>query len=148
MLTWPALRAQLTRSAFRRRFRLDPAAQAYVRDKGLAVIRRHAQNFVRTRLAPAQPPNDGRQTPMRGHPVFVAQHATATCCRRCLHKWHGIPAGAPLSEAQTAYIVGVLLRWIQEQMEAAGADVQTPPQRRQLGLFDDNEDLHKEGLKR
>ncbi len=29
----------------------------------------------------AEPRNDGKQTPFRGHPVFTAQHATATCCR-------------------------------------------------------------------
>lgn len=54
-------------------------------------IRSHASDFVRTRLAPAQIPNDGKQTPMRGHPVFLAQHATGCCCRGCLYKWHRIP---------------------------------------------------------
>ncbi len=36
-------------------------------------------------------PCELRQTPFRGHPVFIAQHATATCCRECLAKWHRIP---------------------------------------------------------
>ena len=85
-------------------------------EKGLATIRRHAADFVHTRLAAAFPLNDGRQTPMRGHPVFVAQHATGCCCRGCLGKWHGIPAGRPLTAEEEAYVVDVLMAWIERQM--------------------------------
>jgi predicted Fe-S protein YdhL (DUF1289 family) len=59
--------------------------------------------------------NDGKQTPFRGHPVFVAQHATATCCRGCLAKWHGIPRGRPLEEGEKAHILAVLERWLKAQ---------------------------------
>ena len=74
----------------------------------------HARDFVRSRLADAEPKNDGRQTPWGNHPVFVAQHATATCCRGCLEKWHGIPKGKPLSDAEQTYIVSVIERWLQD----------------------------------
>lgn len=107
--------ARLARSAFRSRFRLRDAERSYLAQKGLETIRSHAADFVRTRLAPAVPPNDGRQTPMRGHPVFVAQHATGCCCRGCLAKWHGIPAGRPLTEAEQRYVVRVLMAWILRQ---------------------------------
>ena len=82
----------------------------------METIQRHAADFVRTRLAPASIPNDGKQTPMRGHPVFIAQHATACCCRGCLAKWHGIPAGKALTEAQKQYVVDVLMTWIQREL--------------------------------
>lgn len=108
--------ARLARSAFRSRFRLRTAERTYIEQKGLATLRRHAEEFVRTRLAPALPPNDGRQTPMRGHPVFIAQHATGCCCRGCLAKWHGIPAGRSLTEAEQHYVVRVLLTWISRQL--------------------------------
>lgn len=108
--------ARLARSEFRSRFRLRTAERAYVTEKGLATIRRHAADFVHGRLAAAFPPNDGRQTPMRGHPVFVAQHATGCCCRGRLSKWHGIPAGRSLTEAEETYVVGVLMAWIERQM--------------------------------
>jgi hypothetical protein len=36
-------------------------------------------DFLSKRLAAASPPNDGKQTPFKGHPVFTVQHATATC---------------------------------------------------------------------
>lgn len=91
--SFDALFARLATSEFRRRFRLKAEDIPYIERKGMETIRRHAADFVRTRLAPAVIPNDGRQTPMRGHPVFIAQHATACCCRGCLAKWHGIPPG-------------------------------------------------------
>lgn len=106
------LRQRLARSAFRSRFRLGAKERAYALDKGAEAIRHHAEDFIAARLAPAAPPNDGRQTPMRGHPVFVAQHATATCCRGCLRKWHGLPEGRALSEQECAYIADVILWWI------------------------------------
>jgi Domain of unknown function (DUF4186) len=106
--------AALARSRFRSRFRLGPKERAYLAEKTLAVILEHGRQFVRERLAAAEPKNDGRQTPMRGHPVFIAQHATATCCRGCLEKWHRIPRGRELSEEEIEYVVAVLARWLEK----------------------------------
>jgi hypothetical protein len=107
--------AALWRSKFRSRFRLTGKEAQYLRDKGLDTILRHARDFVSKRLADANPGNDGRQTPMRNHPVFIAQHATGTCCRGCLSKWHYIPKGRPLTQEQIDYIVKVLKRWMAGQ---------------------------------
>ena len=98
---------------------LNPVTQdkQYIRDKGWNTVVDHAADFVSKRLAPAEPKNDGKQTPMRGHPVFIAQHATACCCRGCLEKWHGIPQGVPLSAEQQVYIVGMLMSWMRREME-------------------------------
>lgn len=112
-----SLFAALSRSSFRRKFHLRPKERAYLRDKGLDVILRHAAEFIEARLAPANPPNDGRQTPMANHPVFVAQHATATCCRGCLAKWHGIGKGKELTAEERRYVVGVIERWLRGQEE-------------------------------
>ena len=93
----------LARSAFRRRFRLNGEGPRLPRqNRGLAKVLEHARDFIERRLAPANPPRDGKQTPFRGHPVFVAQHATATCCRGCLEKWHGIARDHALDEGETA----------------------------------------------
>ena len=113
---YPELFARLSRSKFRSRFHLTEKDKAYAREKGLDTIRSHANDFIEKRLAPAEIPNDGKQTPMRGHPVFIAQHATACCCRGCLAKWHGIPAGKALTEAQKQYVVDVLMTWIQREL--------------------------------
>lgn len=80
----------------------------------MTTILEHAANFVENRLAPALPANDGRQTPMRGHLIFIAQHATATCCRSCLAKWHGIPAGTELSQIERRYVLAVIERWLSQ----------------------------------
>jgi hypothetical protein len=102
----------LARSSFRSRFRLGEREREYLRTRGLDVVRVHAAEFVRTRLAPASPARDGKQTPYRGHPVFVAQHATATCCRGCLEKWHAIPKGRELGPEEQAHVVAALERWL------------------------------------
>ena len=100
---------------FRARFRLAGRDRAIVDLRGIATVRRHAEDFIAQRLAPAEPRNDGRQTPYRGHPVFVAQHATATCCRTCLQRWHSIPSGRALTEEQQTYVVDAICRWIAGQ---------------------------------
>lgn len=103
---------RLSQSAFRSRFHLTAKERAYIEEKGMATIRRHAEDFVSKRLAPAAIPNDGKQTPMRGHPVFLAQHATGCCCRGCFFKWHHIPAGRQLTREEQQYAVEVLMEWI------------------------------------
>jgi hypothetical protein len=105
----------LKRSKFRSRFRLTAREADYLHQKGLTTILEHARGFIKDRLADANPVNDGRQTPMKNHPAFIAQHATGTCCRKCLAKWHNIPSGKPLTEKQIDYIVEVLRRWLIEQ---------------------------------
>jgi len=107
----------LARSAFRRRFRLQRPELDYLRAKGLPTVLEHARDFVARRLSPAQPANDGQQTPYRGHPVFIAQHATACCCRGCLAKWHGIAKGYALTLDEEAHIVAALERWLIAQLD-------------------------------
>ncbi len=120
MLDLDAVLRRLAGSSFRRRFKLGKEDRAYLEARGLPVVLAHARDFIDKRLAPAEPVNDGKQTPYRGHPVFVAQHATATCCRDCLAKWHGIPQGRPLADADKARILAVVERWLSEQMREAG----------------------------
>ncbi|MFF1283010.1 DUF4186 domain-containing protein [Streptomyces sp. NPDC058299] len=107
----------LARQPFRAGFRLRGRDRATAALKGPATLRWHAYDLVAKRLAPAEPYKDGRQTPYRGHPVFVAQHATATCCRGCLARWHGIPAGRELTRAEHLYVVDVICRWIAREMD-------------------------------
>lgn len=108
---------KLKRSSFRSRFHLSSKDKAYVREKGLSVIEDHARAFVKERLAPAEPPHDGKQTPMRGHPVFIAQHACACCCRGCLYRWYRVPQKTPLTDIQQDKIVHLLMAWIRQEMD-------------------------------
>ena len=110
---------RLAASSFRSRFQLKEADLRYLEEKGMDTIRQHALQIIQKRLAPADPVNDGKQTPMigapKGHPVFLAQHGTGTCCRGCLEKWHGIPKGRELTEAEQEYVVDVILKWMKKR---------------------------------
>jgi len=108
---------KLERSRFRSSFQLKQKDIDYIHSKGRDTVRCHAKDFISLRLAPAEPANDGRQTPMKGHPVFLAQHACACCCRGCLEKWYHIPIGKPLTESQQEKIVNLLMAWIDRQMK-------------------------------
>ena len=109
--------AKLARSKFRSGFHLTRKEQAYLEEKGMEVMRRHAEDFVRQKLAPAEPPNDGRQTPMHGHPVFKAMHATACCCRGCLNKWYKVPLHRELTDSEQQRIVNLLMAWIRRNSQ-------------------------------
>ncbi|MDE0159544.1 MAG: DUF4186 domain-containing protein [Candidatus Dadabacteria bacterium] len=106
---------RLSRSRFRSGVRLNAKETSYLRQKGLPEVLLHGRDFLEKRLAPALPPNDGKQTPWGGHPVFRAQHATATCCRSCLLKWHGIPKKRKLTEQEIDYILLVIEMWLSVQ---------------------------------
>ncbi len=105
----------LESSAFRRNFSLRAKEREYLQRKGMPTILEHAADFIARRLAPALPANDGKQTPFKGHPVFVAQHATATCCRGCLEKWHRIPRGRELSVDEQQHVVSAIALWLEKE---------------------------------
>ena len=111
----------LGNSKFRSSFHLKQKDIDYINEKGLETIREHAMDFIAKREAPAVIPNDGKQTPTKGHPVFIAQHATATCCRECIRKWHKIQPGRNLSQIQQEYLVDVIMTWIQQELDRYGA---------------------------
>jgi hypothetical protein len=113
---------RLRRDRFRARFRLHGAERAGAVERGMTTILEHAGEFIRERLAPAVPANDGRQTPWRGHPVFVAQHATATCCRSCLEREHHISRGRPLNQDEQGYIADLIQRWLARELADQPAD--------------------------
>lgn len=105
----------LKHSKFRSSFHLRKRELNYLKDKGYEVIESHARDFIKNKLASAEPLNDGSQTPMKNHPVFIAQHATATCCRGCLEKWHHIPKHRELTDNEQNYIVALIMEWIKRE---------------------------------
>ena len=105
---------QLNRSKFRSSFKLREKEKKIISDKGMDVIYSHAMELIHKRLSPSVIMNDGKQTPMRGHPVFVAQHATATCCRGCLKKWHNIDMNRELTTREEKFIVSLIVFWIEK----------------------------------
>ena len=106
---------RLQKSNFRSKFHLSKSDIDYIDKKGLDTVREHAKDFISKRLAPAYIPNDGEQTPMRGHPVFKAQHACACCCRGCLNKWYKVKKDVELTMVQQEKIVNLLMTWIERE---------------------------------
>ena len=114
--------SRLRGSSFRSRIHLQGKELDYLRSKGMPEVLKHAAEFIGKRLAPASPVNDGKQTPWHNHPVFIAQHATATCCRGCLQKWHHIPKGKSLTPEEQGYIVDVIVAWLSQYEDTGNSD--------------------------
>lgn len=106
---------QLTKSKFRNSFHLKEKDKEYIKEKGMDTIEKHAYDFINQRLK-IYSLKDGKQTPMKGHPVFIAEHATATCCRGCLFKWHHIESTHELTKEEIDYVVKVILAWIKKEI--------------------------------
>ena len=106
---------RLSKSKFRSSFYLKDKDILYIEDKGIDKIRNHAYDFVTKRLADTSNVTDGKQTPMKGHPVFIAQHATGTCCRRCLEKWHYISKNKNMTDDDIKYVVDIIMSWIEKE---------------------------------
>ena len=108
---------RLNKSKFRSSFHLKEKDKLYIQEKGLETIERHAYDFINKRLAPSHILNDGHQTPMKGHPVFISEHATATCCRKCLEKWYHIPQNRNLFKEEIDFIVSLIMAWIKQEIK-------------------------------
>lgn len=113
---WKDLKKRLEADGRLAKFTMGEPEKEYVESRGLDILRLHATDFVNKRIAPAEPKNDGRQTPAKGHPVFIAQHATGCNDRDSLQTFHGIEKGVELSEKQVRRIVDVILKWIEESV--------------------------------
>ena len=107
---------ELKKSKFRSSFRLKEKDLIYIKEKGWEVIKNHAYEIITKRLASKNIINDGKQTPIKGHPVFIAMHATACCCRKCLDKWHHIKPNKDLTKNEINYIVYLIMSWLKEKM--------------------------------
>jgi len=117
MLDIEKIETCLKKSKFRSRFKLNQEDIAYIKRIGLSKLQSHADDFIIKKLVPAKPENDGKQTPFKGHPVFKAQHATATCCRGCLWKWYGIAKKRPLEKSEINFVKQRIVSWIKSNLK-------------------------------
>ena len=107
----------LSKSKFRSSFHLNNKMKEYVQIKGLNLVEKHARDFINKNLVPEYIQNDGKQTPMKQvHPVFIARHATGTCCRGCLERIHKIPKNRKLTIEETEYVIKVIMTWIKREI--------------------------------
>lgn len=107
--------SSLSKSKFRNSFHLNKNMIKYIDEKSLETVYSHAYDLIKRNISAANPKNDGKQTPMKNHPVFIAQHACACCCRSCLEKWHKIPKGRELKNNEINYLVALIIEWIKKE---------------------------------
>ncbi len=108
---------RLSHSKFRNSFHLKQKDKEYIKVKGIDIIKSHAYDFINNRIKPSFIENDGKQTPYKGHPVFIAEHATATCCRGCIEKWYNIPKNRDLTLEEVDYFVSIIMDWIRKELD-------------------------------
>lgn len=107
---------KLAKSTFRTSFKLKEKDKKYVNEKGMDTIRKHAYDFVNRNIR-VKLEKDGKQTPTHGHPIFIGEHATATCCRKCVYKWYGIRENRELTNEEVDYFVDILMEWVKREMK-------------------------------
>jgi len=95
---------------------IDQAALNLARKRGRRAMIARVEGRLRSSIGKASGAFDGRQTPMQGNVIYYAQHATATCCRKCLHYWHGIPTHRALAAPELAYCVELVTKYLDERL--------------------------------
>ena len=106
---------ELSKSKFRSSFHLNKKMIKYIDEKKMDTISKHMIDFINKKLGKYDIETDGKQTPMKNHPVFIAQHACACCCRSCLEKWHHIAKEKELTNNEKNYIYCLLMEWIKRE---------------------------------
>jgi len=113
--TFKAMKQELIRHHFWH-IDIDQKAVNHARRKGVVGMHEAAKARIIASVALAEPVRDGRQTPWAGNALYYAQHATASCCRRCIEEWHGIPRGRALAENEIQYLVDLTGFYIEERL--------------------------------
>ncbi|NVM29287.1 MAG: DUF4186 family protein [Candidatus Helarchaeota archaeon] len=121
--TIEALRKEL----FRRRYwarRIDKKLLEPLLEKELSEIEKKVENRIRKYVNKKfnDNPWDGRQTPLEGNLIYFAQHATASCCKKCIEEWHGINRNELLTEEQIKYLVGLIMVYFENRMQSPQAE--------------------------
>ncbi|NGM38283.1 DUF4186 family protein [Methylobacterium sp. DB0501] len=94
----------------------DEKAAALVRKKGVDRVLSGISSRVASSIGKKANGFDGRQTKLEGNVIFYAQHATATCCRKCLSYWHDIPADRDLNPKESKYCEDLIVAYLRERL--------------------------------
>jgi hypothetical protein len=121
---------------------IDAKAIEHARKKGLVAILDHVPKRLMQAIGKATPFRDGTQTPFAGRAEYYAQHATATCCRKCVEEWHGVPQGRALTEEELAYLSDLAILYLRERLAEIPMEppaVVSKKKRKALPLLDEGE---------
>ncbi len=125
--TFASLRLELIRHYFWH-VPISRRAITHALRKGKLLLRSSAATQIRRLIGSAMPFRDGYQTyredSPRANAIHYAQHATASCCRKCLEEWHGIPQGRELSDDEISYLTSLAMLYVDERIPEIKDDPQ------------------------
>lgn len=127
--TFVAMKQELIRHHFWH-VPIDEKALDHARRKGKEGLRSATAKRIRQSVGKEKPFRDGQQTPFTGNIIYYAQHATASCCRKCMEYWHGIPMGRALSDAEVEYLTKLALLFIEERLPDLPEEGQRVPRKK------------------
>jgi hypothetical protein len=112
--TVAALKHERIRHEFWCTTSLTPRKVANARKLGRSGVLDSARQRIGKKLQNPGKFADWGQIPFEqgGSIIHFAQHATATCCRRCIEAWYGIDRRQALTEEQIAYFAELILRYV------------------------------------
>ena len=129
--TFDALKFEMIRHHFWH-VDIDEKAVNYARRKGISGLEVAIPSRIRKSVGSGNNPYDGRQTPMAGsgNPIHYAQHATASCCRKCMEYWHGISPNRDLTENEIDYLAELAMLYIKDRLpDLTNEGEHVPPMR-------------------
>ena len=115
--TFECLRRELIRHHFWH-VEIDEKAINCARRKGNVNLQSAVRSRIKSSISAPNNPYDGRQTPMEGsgNPIHYAQHATASCCRKCVEYWHNIPPNRALTDDEVDYLSSLAMLFLEERL--------------------------------
>lgn len=106
---------------------IDVRAINHARRKGRVNLKDCVYQRLRSSVAIWKPFIDGRQTGKEENIIFYAQHATATCCRKCIEHWHGIPKAQVLTDDEIEYFADLIMMYVLERLpDLADTPIEVP----------------------
>lgn len=126
--TFESLKHELIRHHFWH-IEIDQRAGNYANRKGRTNLRLAVRSRIRSSIGSPNNPYDGRQTPMEGsgNPIHYAQHATASCCRKCVEYWHDIPTSRALKDDEIQYLAELAMMYLDERFPDLGDEPKHVP---------------------
>lgn len=93
----------------------DEKAINYALKKGKIELLKTVEQRIRSSVKAPADAFDGRRTKWEGNPIHYGQHATATCCRKCIERWHDISRDVELTEKQIKYFTHLVVMFLEER---------------------------------
>lgn len=100
--------------------------------RGRIMLREKVRSHLSAKVGSAEPSFNGRQTSWGGpEPTTYAQHATASCCRKCIEEWHGISRTRALTSQELDYLTELAMLYLERRIDQLTDEPQHVPSLRE-----------------